>query len=255
MDLSAKRLEFDDGAVIIDLGEKTIERKETPHRLSPDLWKWLFALLERSPKMVTYKDFQLVFGQQTVAAHHKHAERLRVLLDDTAKSERFIKSIRGYGYAFIAAPSNIIMNETVTKTSNNEKDANPVLQQVRWGPVDGKPPGICIASCVSGSFVPWDSLKPEVEKMLLPQVRRVPIGSIIALRNLVDRVNWVVRIIDPNGSEIGDVWFGTNADAKWQYDGLVRLGESFRHSDDEQVVWQTFGRFSDGSYRRISQNR
>ena len=124
-------------------------------------------------------------------------------------------------------------------------------QLVRWGPVDHMPPGICIGDCKGGTFVPWIDLKIEVEDMLLPQVRRVPIGSTVQLRDLGDRKNWIVRIINPKGLHIGEIWFGPDADSKWKWDGLVRVGGFRVEGPDHRLVWQVFQRYSDGSYRRV----
>ncbi len=100
-------------------------------------------------------------------------------------------------------------------------------------------------------FLAWDELKVEVEEMLLPQVRVVPIGSTVEMRDLGDRKNWIVRVVDQDGKDLADVWFGTDGDNGWRWDGLVRIGESDPQSKKGNIVWQTFQRYSDGSYRRI----
>ena len=100
-------------------------------------------------------------------------------------------------------------------------------------------------------FIAWDQLKKELENMLLPQVRQVPIGSTLELRDLADRRNWVVRVINPESKDMADVWLGVDADNKWAWDGLVRIGDSHGIKGADKVVWQVFQRYSDGSYRRI----
>ena len=93
---------------------------------------------------------------------------------------------------------------------------------------------------------PGQKLKLEIETGLFNQLgRHIPPSCTAHLDDYKGRRNWLVRIIDPEGKQIGYVWFGTNADNNWAYDGLVRVG------DDRYVVWQVFQRYSDGSYRRI----
>ena len=136
----------------------------------------------------------------------------------------------------------------------NAEGATPVPPEpelVRWGPVDGKPPGIALEGDRQQTFLPWRRLKPEVEKMLLPQVRRVPIDSSVAVHDLGKRKAWIVNVLGPDSREVGSLWFGTDPDANWRWDGLVRLGDSQRRFAAESVVWQIFQRYSDGSYRRV----
>ena len=122
----------------------------------------------------------------------------------------------------------------------------PEPQKTLWGPNNRKPAGICITSSPTGEFIPWAELKLEIETGLFNQLgRHIPPNCTAFLDDYKDRRNWLVRIIDPEGKQIGYVWFGTNADNNWAYDGLVRVG------DDRYVVWQVFQRYSDGSYRRV----
>jgi hypothetical protein len=125
----------------------------------------------------------------------------------------------------------------------------PAPQQVRWGPVDQRPPGILVEDPLGQAFIPWAELEIEIEMKLLPQVRVVPVGSRAEVGDLGDRKNWIVRIVDPEGRELGYIWFGSNPEAKWQWDGLVRLGNP--EASVDKAVWQSFQRFSDGSYRRV----
>ncbi len=122
-------------------------------------------------------------------------------------------------------------------------------QRVRWSPVDGGPPGISIISD-PGHFVSWSRLKKEIEERLLPQIRNVPVSSTVSLCTFRGRKNWIVRITDPSGNEVGDVWFGPDPQNKWVYDGLVRVGGGGARGRPE--VWQVFQRYSDGTYRRIA---
>jgi transcriptional regulator with XRE-family HTH domain len=134
-----------------------------------------------------------------------------------------------------------------------ELSAAPVPQLTRWGPVDGKPAGICIGSCSSGPFIPWPQLKHEIMQKLLPQVRLVPVGSIVSLGAFRGRANWIIRVLNPTGDEIANIWFGPDPHENWKFDGLVRIGWSRMAGDSpEPVVWQILQRYSDGSYRRIA---
>ncbi len=95
-------------------------------------------------------------------------------------------------------------------------------------------------------MVPWAELRPEIEKRLLNQLgRHIQPKCTVTLDDYKGRPNWLVRIIDRDDKQVGYVWFGTDADNNWAYDGLVRAG------DDTYVVWQVFQRYSDASYRRI----
>jgi hypothetical protein len=122
----------------------------------------------------------------------------------------------------------------------------PEPQETLWGPNNGMPPGICIASSAIGEFIPWKKLKPEMPKVLFNQLgEHIPPGCKASLGDWRGRPNWLTLIIGPDSKKVGEVWFGTDPDNNWAYDGLVRVG------DDMYVVWQVFQRYSDGSYRRI----
>ena len=129
-----------------------------------------------------------------------------------------------------------------------------VPQKVRWGPVDGKGPGIVVEDATQ-SFISWEELKPEIERLLLPQVRVVPIGSQVVVGPLGDRENWIVQVLQAGSNqELGHVWFGSNPEQKWRWDGLIRIGQP-SSSSGESVVWQVFQRYSDGTYRRLRAER
>lgn len=123
-------------------------------------------------------------------------------------------------------------------------------QTTRWGPVDGRPPGITVEGAARQAFIPWDQLQLEIETKLLPQVALIPRGSKVDLARFKGNDNWVISILDPSRTEVGNVWFGPNPDTDWKWDGLVRLGEK-SGKGLESPVWQVFQRYSDGSYRRL----
>ncbi len=118
-------------------------------------------------------------------------------------------------------------------------------QQVGWGPAFyEREAGICINNCAE--FIPWVELEEELPQQLLPQVSRIPSGSTVALKDSQEKRDWIVQIVNQNGDEIGNIWFGTDPYNDGAFDGLVRVG-SFSHP---AVVWDAFQRYSDGSYRR-----
>ena len=136
-------------------------------------------------------------------------------------------------------------------TSKDHTQERGEPQRVRWGPVDQKSAGITVESSQSQEFIDWPELKGEIEMMVLPQVRVVPAGSTVEVADLGDRKNWVVEIRTPDGKVVGHLWLGPDPDNKWKWDGLVRLGESDPDNTIGSPVWQSFQRYSDGSYRRL----
>jgi len=127
--------------------------------------------------------------------------------------------------------------------SHTGRRAEPERQKVRWGPVDARPAGITIVSPQEG-FIPWKDLRTEIKQKLLNQLgMHVPPECDVALNEFHGRKDWIVSILDASSKRIGDVWFGPDPEKGWEFDGLVRVGNT--------EVWQVFERFSDGSYRRI----
>jgi len=120
-------------------------------------------------------------------------------------------------------------------------------QQVRWGPNDGLPTGISIIG-PQPDFIAWRELRSEIESQLLSQLgRHIPTGCSVAVRDYFGRENWTVRILR-RGRELGHIWFGGNPEDNWNFDGLVRAGEAAGGGTSK--VWDTFQRYSDGTYRR-----
>jgi hypothetical protein len=116
-----------------------------------------------------------------------------------------------------------------------------------WEPGgDAQQTGICVIG-VGGcaEFIPWAQAEEEIRQRLLPQVPIVPAESTLALKDYQGKPNWVVQIIDPGGNEVGHVWIGKDPLNDWHFDGKVRLGTP----STPAVVWATFQRYSDGSYR------
>ena len=144
-----------------------------------------------------------------------------------------------------------LAQDRLTDTGNKpilhpNRRRHPEPQETLWGPNNGKPAGICITSSAADEFVPWDELRLEIETRLFNQLGdHIPPKCKAGLGDFKGRRHWLIRIIDPYGKQVGEVWFGTDPDTNWAYDGLVRVG------NDTYVVWQVFQRYSDGSYRRI----
>jgi hypothetical protein len=126
-------------------------------------------------------------------------------------------------------------------------------QEARWGPVDGAAPGIFVIyaedSTKAKVFIPWSELQPEIEKRLFPQVGQIPMGSHAEVVAFKGKDNWLVRATGPNGAVVAYIWFGSDPQNGWIFDGLIRAGTS-SPDGSHAVVWQTFQRYSDGSYLR-----
>ena len=120
-------------------------------------------------------------------------------------------------------------------------------QQVRWGPVDGKEAGISI---VNGEFISWDKLSKEIETKILPQVEALNEyqSYYVTVEDFKGKKNWRV-IINSNKEQIGGIWFGPDPEISGHpWDGLIRVGKSF----NPPIIWNTFQRYSDGTYRRLT---
>jgi hypothetical protein len=122
-------------------------------------------------------------------------------------------------------------------------------QKVRWGPTDGHPAGIRASdeSNNTNSFVPWRDLENELRQQLMPQLFAQPSQFTFTLADYNGKSNWLVTLIDESGEKFCDVWFGINLDNGWAFDGMIHLGDP----DAEPRVWQSYQRYSDGTYRRL----
>jgi hypothetical protein len=101
----------------------------------------------------------------------------------------------------IAVPDNSIGTEQM----------NPHIahraQKTRWGPTDGKPPGIiCYDDSVVSEFISWTELKPQIELRLLNQLgAHIPPRCMAVLDSYRGRENWLVRIVDSTEVNLGYV--------------------------------------------------
>lgn len=129
-------------------------------------------------------------------------------------------------------------------------------QKVMWGVPHGRGAGIIIND---KSFIPWKRLKPEVDRLLIPQVQTseglpLPVGSRAEVASLHNKEDWIVELRSPESENVllGRIWFGKDPARSWREDGNVRVGAAPRStSPGHFIIWQTYTRYSDGTYRRI----
>jgi hypothetical protein len=127
-------------------------------------------------------------------------------------------------------------------------NTSAVPQLVRWGPSDTLPAGIRVMAKDSSEvdFVEWPKLSREIEQNLMPQLFANPKGFKFALHDHNGKRDWLVQVRDVRGEWYCDVWFGNAPEHGWRFDGLIRVGDP----NDSTPVWQTYQRYSDGTYRR-----
>ena len=235
----------------LDLDKRVLLRGGEEQKLRLQAVEVLCVFVQHPGELLTYEDLmERAWGKNTHVSRHTLIETVREVrkaLGDEAEPHKFIKSEPKRGYRFIALPD----ESAEAKPAAIQFGESPQPQKTRWGPVDGKPAGICIDSCVTGIFIPWSELKAELEERLLLQVRTVPIRCTVSLGEFRGRKDWIVRVLNPGGEEIANVWFGPDPYNGWAWDGLVRIGISEELGVPAPVVWQIFQRYSDGSYRRI----
>jgi hypothetical protein len=132
-------------------------------------------------------------------------------------------------------------------TQSKKKAARP--QRVRWSDTSGSGPGIyALAENESvEEFIDWDTLHAELKEHLLPILFADPAGYDFVLADHHGKKNWLLFVIDKSGERYCSGWFGNAPDRGWAWDGLVRFG----NADDSEPVWQTYQRYSDGTYRRL----
>ncbi len=125
----------------------------------------------------------------------------------------------------------------------------PFPQKVKW--VAGDHPGLQLqdANGTRGgvTFVPWSDLNPQLRANLLPNLFKFSSTYRFEPQAWGDKKNEVIKILDADAKSVGWLWLGGNPDNGWEWDGLVRIGGDHR----AEKVWQTYQRYSDGSYRRL----
>lgn len=95
------RLRF--GEFSLDAGSRELRGPEGPIPLSPKAYAGLLALLERRPDAVSRQDLQDRLWPKTFVAEtslRRVIAELRAALGDDEGHPRFIRNVRGFGYAF-----------------------------------------------------------------------------------------------------------------------------------------------------------
>ena len=261
------------GEVELDLAAPCLRRNGIPVHLAENYWKALDLLVKRNGTVVTKQELCEVLGRVAEGTLTKVIERIRGSLGDTTLPRRFIASQPGVGYRWLVpfarevppavlceqrakqmtsisgyiwpAPPNF--DPAQTSVLRKPEVEPPIPQETLWGVNVALGPGIYIANSASFRFIPFfNGLKEEIETKLLNQCgRHIPFNCTAGLAAYNGRSDMLTTILEPGGKQIGEIWFGTDPDNAWKYDGLVRVG------NDTYVVWQVFQRYSDGTYRRL----
>ncbi|UVO30312.1 hypothetical protein [Bradyrhizobium arachidis] len=124
-----------------------------------------------------------------------------------------------------------------------------VPQRVRWGPVDGRPAGIRVLDEDEAEvdFIAWSALERELNQRLMPQLFSYTPAFRFEMRDHHGKTDGLVQLVNDQGDRFCDVWFGVNPGDGWAFDGLVQFGDP----DADPLVWQSYQRYSDGTYRRL----
>jgi hypothetical protein len=129
----------------------------------------------------------------------------------------------------------------------------PLPEKVEWGPNNGLEPGISIEPPRLipwwPKFVPWSKLKPELTEKVVQRLARVPQRSDLRLKaGVTGKENLLIEIM-ADGCINCRVWIGGDPRRDHAFDGLIRIG---RVCGSVSEIWSTFQRYTDGSYRKIS---
>ena len=87
------------------------------------------------------------------------------------------------------------------------------------------------------------------ERVISQCPKRITQDCKIILKSFYEKKNWTVNVENKDKEYVCSVWLGSNPQVKWKPDGLIRIGYNF--NDTHWEVWQTFQRYSDGSYKLI----
>ncbi|PYQ42552.1 MAG: hypothetical protein DMF77_12555 [Acidobacteria bacterium] len=94
------------GEFVFDSGSRELRGRGGPCRLSPKAFECLTALLERRPQAVTRAQLQDRLWPKTFVADtslRRVITEIRAALGDDERRPRFIRTVRGFGYAFCGA--------------------------------------------------------------------------------------------------------------------------------------------------------
>ncbi|HVZ17658.1 MAG TPA: hypothetical protein VG897_11105 [Terriglobales bacterium] len=139
------------------------------------------------------------------------------------------------------------------KTTNRrvQEGVSVVPQTVLWVSTTPEgPAGIRVwaADGIEQPFVPWADLKSSLETYLLPMLFADPYGYSFETHDHHAKKDWLVQVLNGAGEVHGELWFGNDPDAGFGFDGLIRVGDSNVPMGGR--TWQTYQRYSDGSFRR-----
>ena len=94
------------GEFVFDSGSRELRGSAGPCHLSPKAFECLAALLERRPKAVSRPHLRDRLWPKTVVADtslRRVINEVRAALGDEERRPRFIRTVRGFGYAFCGA--------------------------------------------------------------------------------------------------------------------------------------------------------
>lgn len=94
------------GDFVFDAGSREVRGRGGPCPLSPKAFECLGALLERRPEVVSRAQLQDRLWPKTFVADtslRRVIAELRATLGDDERRPRFIRTVRGFGYAFCGA--------------------------------------------------------------------------------------------------------------------------------------------------------
>jgi DNA-binding winged helix-turn-helix (wHTH) protein len=94
------------GEFVFDSGSRELRGRGGPCHLSPKAFECLGALLERRPEAVRRAQLQDRLWPKTFVADtslRRVIAEIRAALDDDERRPRFIRTVRGFGYAFCGA--------------------------------------------------------------------------------------------------------------------------------------------------------
>jgi len=91
---------------VVDSGSRELLGQDGPCRLSPKAFECLRALLERRPRAVSRAELHDRLWPKTFVAEtslRRVIAEIRAALGDDERRPRFIRTVRGFGYAFCGA--------------------------------------------------------------------------------------------------------------------------------------------------------
>ena len=93
------------GSFTLDLETRRLYRDAEPLHLTPKAWQLLVELVNAAPRAMSKADlFTALWGDTFVEEANLTVlvAEIRAVLDDRARSPRFIRTVHGFGYAFDA---------------------------------------------------------------------------------------------------------------------------------------------------------